>query len=63
MLETAADPYAAELGARETAASRLNLAQSFNGLGCIVAPAFCMMTPIGGAVAYPLYRKRIYIKI
>lgn len=39
MLETAANPYAAELGARETAASRLNLAQSFNGLGCIVAPA------------------------
>ena len=62
MLETAADPYAAELGARETAASRLNLAQSFNGLGCIVAPAFCMMTPIGGAVVYPLYRKRIYNK-
>lgn len=39
MLETAANPYAAELGANETAASRLNLAQSFNGLGCIVAPA------------------------
>ena len=30
-----ANPYAAELGAKETAASRLNLAQSFNGLGCI----------------------------
>lgn len=39
MLETAANPYAAELGAKETAASRLNLAQSFNGLGCIMAPA------------------------
>lgn len=39
MLETAANPYAAELGANETAASRLNLAQSFNGLGGIVAPA------------------------
>lgn len=38
MLETAANPYAAELGAKETAASRLNLAQSFNGLGCILAP-------------------------
>lgn len=37
-LETAANPYATELGARETAASRLNLAQSFNGLGCICAP-------------------------
>ena len=38
LLETAANPYAAELGSRETAASRLNLAQSFNGLGCIIAP-------------------------
>lgn len=38
ILETAANPYAAELGDRSTAASRLNLAQSFNGLGCIIAP-------------------------
>lgn len=37
-LETAANPYMTELGARETAASRLNLAQSFNGLGCACAP-------------------------
>ena len=37
-LETAANPYATELGPRETAASRLNFAQSFNGLGCICAP-------------------------
>lgn len=37
-LETAANPYVTELGARETAASRLNFAQSFNGLGCICAP-------------------------
>ncbi len=37
-LETAANPYVTELGDRETAASRLNLAQSFNGLGCICGP-------------------------
>lgn len=37
-LETAANPYATELGAKDTAASRLNFAQSFNGLGCICAP-------------------------
>ena len=37
-LETAANPYVTELGVKETAASRLNLAQSFNGLGCICAP-------------------------
>ena len=38
VLETAANPYAAELGSPDTAASRLNLAQSFNGLGCILGP-------------------------
>lgn len=37
-LETSANPYVTELGARETAPSRLNLSQSFNGLGCIFAP-------------------------
>ncbi|MGN0058788.1 MAG: L-fucose:H+ symporter permease [Phocaeicola plebeius] len=37
-LETAANPYVTELGAKETAASRLNFAQSFNGVGCICAP-------------------------
>ena len=35
-----------ELGDRETAASRLNLAQSFNGLGCICAPV------IGGMLLF-----------
>lgn len=37
-LETAANPYVTELGDVETAASRLNLAQSLNGLGCICGP-------------------------
>lgn len=37
-LETAANPYITELGDKETAASRLNLAQSLNGLGCIFGP-------------------------
>ena len=36
-LETAANPYAAELGEKETASSRLNFSQSFNGLGCLFA--------------------------
>lgn len=38
MLETAANPYAAELGDPSTSSSRLNLAQSLNGLGCILGP-------------------------
>ena len=46
-LETAANPYVTELGARETAASRLNLAQSFNGLGCICAPALAGLLLFG----------------
>ena len=37
-LETAANPYVTALGSPETAAQRLNLAQSFNGLGGVVAP-------------------------
>ena len=36
-LEVAANPYVTELGARETATSRLNFSQSFNGLGCLFA--------------------------
>ena len=36
-LETSANPYVTELGARQTAAARLNMAQSFNGLGCMTA--------------------------
>ena len=38
-LETSANPYATELGPKETATSRLNLAQSFNGMGSALAPA------------------------
>jgi len=36
-LETAANPYATELGSPQTATSRLNLSQSFNGMGSIFA--------------------------
>ena len=57
-LETAANPYVTELGAKETATSRLNLSQSFNGLGSIFA-ALCIgqflfnNTDEGGNVAVP----------
>ena len=36
-LETAANPYPTELGPKETASSRLNLSQTFNGMGCFMA--------------------------
>ena len=57
-LATAANPYVTELGARETATSRLNLSQSFNGLGSIFA-TFCIGqflfndTQQGGNVVIP----------
>ena len=36
-LETSANPYVTELGAPETATARLNLSQSFNGMGSLSA--------------------------
>ena len=39
VLETAANPYATLLGDSESASFRLNLAQSFNGLGVFFGPA------------------------
>ena len=46
-LEVAANPYVTLLGEPETAASRINRAQSFNGLGCIfgamLGGAYCFM--------------------
>jgi MFS transporter, FHS family, L-fucose permease len=37
-LETAANPYAASLGDPATSEQRLNFAQSFNGVGAMIAP-------------------------
>lgn len=37
-LETAANPYVTILGKPETSTTRLNFAQSFNGLGAVIAP-------------------------
>lgn len=37
-LETAANPYSTLLGPKETSTSRLNLSQSFNGLGSSLGP-------------------------
>lgn len=38
ILETAANPYSTVLGPKESAAQRLNLSQSFNGLGWVLGP-------------------------
>lgn len=38
LLETAANPYSTVLGPKESASRRLNLSQSFNGLGWVLGP-------------------------
>ncbi len=53
-LETAANPYATELGPAATSTSRLNLSQTFNGLGSCIAPAVVGGYLFrGGDVVYP----------
>ena len=55
-LETAANPYVTELGDKETASSRLNLSQSFNGMGCLFATFAVgqfLFSDSGGSIAIP----------
>lgn len=47
-LETAANPYVTVLGSPETAVRRLNLAQSFNGLGAFIAAMFLSKLVLSG---------------
>lgn len=47
-LETAANPYSSVLGPKETSEQRLNLSQSFNGLGWIIGPALGGVLILGG---------------
>lgn len=46
ILETAANPYSTVLGPKESAAQRINLSQSFNGLGWILGPL------VGGSLIF-----------
>ena len=47
-LETAANPYVTALGNPQTAPRRLNLAQSFNGLGAFIAAMFLSKLVLSG---------------
>ncbi|WP_071147311.1 L-fucose:H+ symporter permease [Bacteroides ihuae] len=47
-LETAANPYVTALGDQETAPRRLNLAQSFNGLGAFISAMFLSKLVLSG---------------
>lgn len=48
-LETAANPYSTVLGPKDSAEQRLNLSQSFNGLGWIFGPLVGSIIIFGGA--------------
>lgn len=50
VLQVAANPYVAALGAPETAASRLNLSQAFNSLGTTLAPLVSAAFILGNTV-------------
>lgn len=47
-LETAANPYTTVLGPKKSAAQRINLAQSFNGLGWVLGPMVGGLIIFGG---------------
>ena len=49
-LETAANPYVTALGDTATAPQRLNLAQSFNGLGAFIAAMFLSKLILSGLI-------------
>lgn len=51
-LETAANPYSSVLGPKHTSEQRLNLSQSFNGLGWIIGPALGGMLILGAKGSY-----------
>ena len=57
ILETAANPYSTILGPEESGAQRLNLSQSFNGLGWILGPLF------GGEESDPFTLTKPYILV
>ena len=51
VLQVAANPYVTELGAPDTAASRLTMTQAFNSLGTTIAPIFGAMLILSAATA------------
>ena len=63
ILETAANPYSTILGPEEAGAQRLNLSQSFNGLGWILGPLVGGMLIFGGAEDDPFTLTKPYILV
>lgn len=63
ILETAANPYSTILGPEESGAQRLNLSQSFNGLGWILGPLVGGMLIFGGAEDDPFTLTKPYLLV
>ena len=63
ILETAANPYSTILGPEESGAQRLNLSQSFNGLGWILGPLVGGMLIFGGAESDPFTLTKPYMLV
>lgn len=63
ILETAANPYSTILGPAESGAQRLNLSQSFNGLGWILGPLVGGALIFGGAQDDPFALTKPYILV
>ena len=63
ILETAANPYSTILGPEESGAQRLNLSQSFNGLGWILGPLVGGMLKFGGEESDPFTLTKPYILV
>lgn len=66
-LEVSANPYVTQLGPAETSSARLNLAQSFNGLGGILAPltagSLLLQGGAGANVALPYSVMGIFVAV
>ena len=63
ILETAANPYSTILGPEESGAQRLNLSQSFNGLGWILGPLVGGMLIFGCEESDQFTLKKPYILV
>lgn len=62
-LETAANPYSTVLGPKESAAQRINLSQSFNGLGWVLGPLIGGQLILGAAKEDTMALTKPYIML
>jgi len=61
VLETAANPYSTVLGPKENAAQRINLSQSFNGLGWVLGPFIGGQLILGAEIGDTMALTKPYI--